>query len=320
MTTKSDEAMSDMKPQWKPEIRTRLAGLRLAPTRDAAIVEELAQYLEDYYAELLAGGATEAEAYRQTLTELQGSELLTHELRRAERQITPEPIVLGSNRRINMIADLWQDLCYAARGLRKHALLSTVVVATLSLGIGISAGVFTLINASALRARIDKDPGSFVRAFSSYTRDPLRPGRPGDTTLADYFAFRDGARSLRDLIASTDFRPALEDDPSETRVRLTTCNFFALYQPERLILGRLLQAEDCSTAKPVAVLSETAWRNRFASDPEIVGKAIHFNGQPVTVIGVVPRFAGQIDRAIAWLPYTLETYLKAGENLLHPDE
>jgi predicted permease len=307
-------------PDWKPEIRQRLAELKLEPTREAAIIEELSQYLEDCYAELRASGATEGGAYQQTLTELNGSELLAHELRRAERKVTPEPIVLGTNRRTNMIADLWQDLRYAARGLRKHALLSTVVVATLSLGIGISAGVFTLINASALRARIDKDPGSFVRVFSSYTRDPLRPGRPGDTTLADYFAFRDRARSLRELIASTDFRPALEDDPSETRVRLTTCNFFEFYQPERMILGRLLQAEDCSTAKPVAVLSETAWRNRFASDPEIVGKAIHFNGQPVTVIGVVPRYAGQINGAIAWLPYTLETYLKASENLLHPDE
>jgi hypothetical protein len=63
-------------PDWKAEIRERLAGLQLAPTREAAIVEELAQYLDDYYAELLASDATEAEAYRQTLTELHGSELL----------------------------------------------------------------------------------------------------------------------------------------------------------------------------------------------------------------------------------------------------
>jgi hypothetical protein len=56
-----------MKPQWKSEIRSQLAGLPLEPTREAAIVEELAQYLDDHYVELLAGGATEAEAYSQTL-------------------------------------------------------------------------------------------------------------------------------------------------------------------------------------------------------------------------------------------------------------
>jgi hypothetical protein len=44
-------------PDWKPEIRERLAGLRLAPTREAAIVEELAQHLDDCYAESLRGGA-----------------------------------------------------------------------------------------------------------------------------------------------------------------------------------------------------------------------------------------------------------------------
>jgi len=55
-------------PDWKQEINGRLASLNLDPTREAAIVEELAQYL-DYYAELSAGGATDAEAYQPTLAD-----------------------------------------------------------------------------------------------------------------------------------------------------------------------------------------------------------------------------------------------------------
>src|SRR5215472_7458487 len=62
-------------PDWKVEIRRRLTNLRLAPAREATVIEELVQYLEDCYAELLAGGVAEAEAYRQTLAELNGSEL-----------------------------------------------------------------------------------------------------------------------------------------------------------------------------------------------------------------------------------------------------
>ena len=54
-------------PDWKQEINERLASLNLDPTREDAVVEELAQYLDDHYAELLAGGATEAEAERRTL-------------------------------------------------------------------------------------------------------------------------------------------------------------------------------------------------------------------------------------------------------------
>ena len=53
-------------PDWKVEIRRRLTNLRLAPAREATVIEELVQYLEDCYAELLAGGVAEAEAYRQT--------------------------------------------------------------------------------------------------------------------------------------------------------------------------------------------------------------------------------------------------------------
>jgi hypothetical protein len=81
-------------PDWKEEIRQRLAILKLEPTREAAIVEELAQDLDDCYAEALAGGATPAEAYQQTLAELGGSEIFERELRRAEGKVAPEPIVL----------------------------------------------------------------------------------------------------------------------------------------------------------------------------------------------------------------------------------
>ena len=72
-------------PDWKEEIRQRVASLRLAPTREAEIVEELAQHLEDRYEQLLLGGATNDEAYQQSLNELAESDLLARELRRVAR-------------------------------------------------------------------------------------------------------------------------------------------------------------------------------------------------------------------------------------------
>jgi putative ABC transport system permease protein len=184
-------------PDWKPEIRRRLAGLQLAPAREAAIVEELAQYLEDYYAELLAGGASEAEAYEQTLAELSGSELLVRELRRLERQVPQEPIALGANRRTNMIADLWQDLRFGVRMLMKNP--GGALIAVLALGIGVNTTILSVVNGSVLRPLPVEKPDELVKLF----RESKKDGEVwGAIAYANYADLRDQNKTLSGLLAS----------------------------------------------------------------------------------------------------------------------
>src|SRR5262245_3754362 len=148
-------------PEWKDEIKNRLAGLNLTPTREAEIIEELSQHLDDCYAELLSGGATQDEAHRAALEELSEDETLHRELSRVERQVASEPVVLGTTLRTNMIADLWQDLRYGMRMLRKRPGFTTVAVLTLALGIGVNTAIFTLLDITFRPAPI-KDPDTVV--------------------------------------------------------------------------------------------------------------------------------------------------------------
>src|SRR4051794_38054676 len=99
-------------PDWNEEIRSRLSRSGLAPEREAEIVEELAQHLEDRYEQSLVSGATEDEARRAALLELTEGEMLSQELRRVERPANRERVEPGPRGKRNMFGDIVQDLRY----------------------------------------------------------------------------------------------------------------------------------------------------------------------------------------------------------------
>ncbi len=289
-------------PDWKLETKRRLAGLQLAPTNEAAIVEELAQYLEDCYAELLAGGATEAEAYQQTLGELSGSELLARELRRVEWQVSQEPLTLGTNRRTNMIADLWQDLRYGARMLMKRPGFTLLAVTTLALGIGVNTALFTGFNL-LLRPKPIKDPDTVVKLEQ-------RGGSGRSFSYADYLSFRDQAHSFSALLPSYNDGFLLGEATAGAGPEVIDGAFVSeRYLSElggQAQLGRFFTAEENRVPgrDAVVVLSHHFWRRRFAGNPNIIGQSLSLDGRPFTVIGVAnPGFVGlQMEMPDLWLP------------------
>src|SRR5215475_15898156 len=254
-------------PEWKQEIRQRLAGLHLEPSREAAIVEELAQHLDDHYAESLAGGETEAEAYRQTLTELHGSEMLAHELRRAERQVAPEHIALGSNRRTKMIADLWQDLRFGARMLKKQPGFTSIAALSLALGIGANTAIFSLLDVVVLKTLPVREPQELV--LFNWLSGPKRMARNllGDvgtdpanglttSTSFSYLSFerlRDHNQSLVDVFAFTPWPlSAHANDQAEfVQGQLVSGGYYAGLGVQPLLGRTISVADDQAAASPV---------------------------------------------------------------------
>src|SRR5581483_2391675 len=157
-------------PEWQTEIRRRLAGLRLEPTREAEIIEELSQHLDDRYAELCAGGATAADAHRAALDELSEREILWQELRRVEQTRAREPVVLGTGRR-NVMENILQDMRYGVRTLRNRPGFSATVIFVLALGIGATTAIFSVVNAVLLRPLPYPQPERLMMIFTTADRD-----------------------------------------------------------------------------------------------------------------------------------------------------
>ncbi|MFN0120891.1 MAG: ADOP family duplicated permease [Blastocatellia bacterium] len=274
-------------PDWKPEIRARLAGLRLAPAREYAIVEELAQDLDDCYADWIARGAGETEAHRRTLAELSEGEWLARQLRRVERQTMPDPIPPGGSRRNNMIMDLWQDLRYGARMLRNNPGFTLIALLTLALGIGANTAIFSVVDRVLIRALPVDRPEQLVnlRGYDD------RGGEDTSFSHQLYTDYRDQNDVFTSLLAFGETPLNLSDGGQPERVMgvLVSGNFFDALGVTPA-LGRTFLPDEYATpgTHPVAVISHGLWRRRFGADPALLGRTITLNTHSFTLIGVAP--------------------------------
>jgi putative ABC transport system permease protein len=295
-------------PDWKPEIRRRLANLKLEPAREAAIIEELSQHLDDCYEELLAGGATPAEAERRTRAELSDSEFLARELRRVERQIPPEPIAPGTNRRTNMIADLWQDLRYGVRMLVKRPGFALVAVFVLALALGANTAIFSVIEGVLLRPLPYRDADRLCVLWKSVPARNIEWDWTSYPTIRDWIeqshTFEEMAVMMRPEASEVSLQT--NDGPEKIQGSKVSGNFFEMLGVAPL-LGRAFSTEEARQGADVGVLSYGFWQQRFGADPAVIGRTLPLDDRSVTIIGVMPgEFQFPNDRAQLWLLVTAD--------------
>jgi predicted permease len=195
---------------------------------------------------------------------------------------------------MDQLGDLLRDLRHAIRVLAKNPGFSLTVFAVLTLGIGLNATVFTLLKSLALSPLAGVD-GS---ASLSVVLNETKAGRQTPLSYPDYQYVRDHDRAFVGLFGSRNFNVNLGTGNRTEPImgELVTGNYFHQLGV-RAQLGRtVLPSDDVAPGQhPFVVLSDTLWKWRFGSNPDIVGKTIRVNTYPLTVIGVAaPGFHGTI--------------------------
>jgi putative ABC transport system permease protein len=285
--------------EWSHEILSRLAGLNLSPVREAEIVEEVAQHLEDRYQELVAAGTREDEARRVALKELE-EDLLTRGLRLVEQQVKQEPIVPGAPEKAHVRAGTWQDVRYGLRVLRKNLGFTVVAVLTLALGIGANTAIFSVVDAVLLRPLPFHDSSRLVQLWEKHSEPGTWP-----LTGPDYLDFQAQAQTLEgtslfDMGESLNASGAGEPEPAY--VIRTQANFFSLLGVTPLVGRTFAKGEDQAGRNNVAVLSYGFWERHFGGEKDAVGKALDLNEEKYTVVGVMPGWFRSLAEADIWVP------------------
>ena len=274
-------------PEFKDEVRKRLEGLSLSPVREAEIVEELSQHLEDQYEQMLNHGATEEAARESVLTELSQTDVLAASLRRLERRVPQNPIQMGSERKINMIGDLRQDLRYGLRMLLRNPGFTAIAVLALALGIGANSAIFSVVNTILLRPLPYKNPSQLVVIWENATHLGFPKNTPSPANFLDWQKQNTVFEGMG-AFAERSFNLTGVGEPERLDGRRVSATLFDLLGVKPIV-GRNFVPDEDKPGTKVALLNESLWKRRFGGDPAVIGRALTLNGESYTVVGVLPN-------------------------------
>jgi predicted permease len=298
------------------DIRHRLRALFARAAVEQELNDELSFHIEREAQKYVRQGMRYEAAVRRARLEFGGVEKMKEESRDTR-----------GTARLESIA---RDLRYAMRSLKSRPAFALTVIATLALGIGANAAIFTLVDALVLRSLpvphpeqlvIVSDPAAVNSNWNGspvtdYVSFPLfRDVRARNTVFTDMYA--SGQSSTVDVKVGAGTADATAEQP---HARFVTGNFFSVLGVSAYAGRTFTTAEDETPGEdPVAVLTYDYWQRRFSGSTAAIGSVMRVNDVAVTIIGVTPPgFGGDIvgQPFDFWLPMMMVAAIHPKQNLL----
>src|SRR5690348_16266926 len=278
-------------PDWRSEIAQRVAPLRLSPAREASVITELAQHVDQHYADLLAEGVPEDRARSVVLAGLDDHTLLRELQSLSREEITTHPEEPATG--------FWDELSLNLRFgwsmLRKNPGFAAVAILTVAIGFGANTAVFSLVDSLLLRP-LYSDVGRLV-VLQDWPFSALSSHKSTDAKIVYgmsdpvYNTWKEHTEIFESVAALYGQGPSLTGmgEPERLRATLASSNLLPVLGIAPM-LGRNFRAdEEARSAAPVVLLSYPFWRTHFNSDRNAVGQKLTLDDQLFTIIGVLPE-------------------------------
>jgi predicted permease len=278
-------------------VRARLRGTGLSPEDESAMVEEMAQHLEAQYAELAPRVGAE-EARRQLLAQLDDPTL--HEAPRYRRAVARR------SRGAPNVQWISRDIRFGVRSLLRSPAVMIVATVALALGIALTTTMYSVIYGMLLKGLPYDEPDRIAFVLEA---SPTRSVDEQAVSVQDFADFRAQQHSFESFGAYYLGNVTVSGQglAEQLGAAWMTQDAFDLTRVRPMLGRTFLPGEDAPGGRAVAVLSYAAWRERFGADSGAIGQSIRVNGQPVTVVGVMPEgFSFPYVGARLWLPMQMD--------------
>ena len=192
------------------------------------------------------------------------------------------------------MTNIWIDIRYTMRQLRKSPGFALAAILTMALGIGATTAIFTVVYATLLAPMPYPKPDQLVMVWSKIQ------GSRNSIAAQDFLDWKKQNAVFQDINAftGTNFNLATKEQPEYIQGQLTTPGMYRM-MGNQFLYGRDFLPEEGTIGKDHEVILMNKLWKRLGSDPNIVGKTIQLDGSPYTVVGVLT--AGQADRLDQWL-------------------